>query len=138
MEERPGRLWPLWLYPALCVAGVAALALALALSAPEERDRTGLGTSWVMAFALATLPGYAAAVGLLRERLARLPLRRVTLAAVVAAAGTPLVFVLLVMLASRARSDALAVAALLVAPTSGVALGYIAARARLRSGPRAV
>ena len=144
MEERSGRLWPLWLYPALCAAAVAAV-VAAALGAPEGRPPE-FGAGWPVAFAVATLPGYGAAVGLLRERLARLPLRRVALAALVAAVGTPLALALCALAASRLpyagairpAADALVLAGLLIAPGTAVSLGYLAARPRMASRPRQV
>ena len=138
MNERSGGLWPLWLYPALCIAGIAALGTVLAFGDPETHRRTGLGTSWLIALVVATLPSYGVAIGFLDKRLVRLPLRHVWLVAVVSALGTPVLLTFGMLAASHFRSDGIAMAAVLLAPMAGVALGYLTTGALPDVGAQAV
>ena len=138
MSKDAGRLWPLWLYPAVALGVPAAMLASLAFAAPAVRREQGLGTSWLAAFAVLTLPAYLAAVAALAGRLRALATPRVALVAALSVGMVPLV-VVSSWIASRALyfagayglSDFLFMGAAVLAPLSALFLSY-AIVARLR------
>lgn len=90
-NRRTPRLWAFAIYPALCLAALVLLLVWAATGGADRSPGHGLGESWLVYFAMLTLPSYGLGFGLVFRALRRLEQRGVVIAAVVATIGTPAV-----------------------------------------------
>lgn len=133
-----GKLWPLWLFPALCFIGGCEYLDAIT-SSPQARAGDDIAAQVILWWALWAVPAHGVTVVVLRRKLKRLPTKQIGYVAALSVALTALVFGLYMLVSDSRILDELlhpSLLAMLTAPVVSPVVGLCAAYVLVRQWGR--